>query len=403
LAADVKIGLVGKPNVGKSTFFKAATLKDVATADYPFTTIDPNVGVGHIRARCPHVDLKVACTPAHGECRDGVRFVPVEIVDVAGLVPGAHEGKGLGNKFLDDLRQAHALIHIVDASGATDAEGNAVAAGIHDPLSDVRFLESELDHWIDGILADGWDRLMKRAESEGAKVERVLAERLAGLGMTEPQVHQAVRKAGVDPAAAVKWGPDGRFRFAVAIREVSKPVLVAFNKADKVSAARIQELRAQVKQAPTQVCAADAEVALRAASRAGLIAYEPGGASFTVPEAGKLNPKQQQALERIRHAVLEPHGTTGVMPALERVVSDLLGLIVVYPVEDEGKLTDKKGRVLPDAHLVRKGSTARDLAYRVHTDLGKNFIRAIDARTKRVIGADHELNDGDVVRIVADA
>lgn len=399
----MKIGLVGKPNVGKSTFFKAATLKDVAAADYPFTTIDPNVGVAYLRTKCPHTDFDVECTPAHGECHDGTRFVPIDLVDVAGLVPGAHEGKGLGNRFLDDLRQADALIHVVDASGASDAEGNPVDAGSHDPVADVGFLESELDWWIDGILADGWDRLVRRAASAGEKLERVLEDKLGGLGMREGDITLAIRHAKLDPKAADKWGPDGRFAFAQAVRRQSKPILVALNKADKVDAARVKELGGRLEPTPHQATSADAEVALRGAAKASLIAYEPGGDSFDLKDDGKLTSKQREALEVIRGHVLQEHGSTGVLQALERTAYELLDLIVVYPVEDETHLTDKHDRVLPDAFLVPQGSTATDLAYKVHTDLGENFIRAVDARTKRVIGADHEIADGDVVRIVADA
>lgn len=399
----MKIGLVGKPNVGKSTFFKAATLKDVAAADYPFTTIDPNVGVAYVRTKCPHADLDVDCTPAHGECHDGTRFVPIELVDVAGLVPGAHEGKGLGNRFLDDLRQADALIHVVDASGASDPEGNPIDSGTHDPVSDVEFLESEIDWWIDGILADGWDRLVRRAASAGEKLERVLEDKLGGLGMREADITIAIRHARLDPKGPDKWGDEGRFAFAQAIRRQSKPMLVALNKADKVDAARVQELGGRVDPTPYQATSADSEVALRGAAKAGLVAYAPGGAEFSLNEEGKLNEKQTEALELIRTKVLAVHGSTGILQALERTAYELLDLIVVYPVEDETHLTDKQGRVLPDAFLVPKGSTATDLAYKVHTDLGENFIRAVDARTRRVIGADHELADGDVVRIVADA
>jgi ribosome-binding ATPase len=388
----VKIGLVGKPNVGKSTFFKAATLKDVAIADYPFTTIEPNVGVAYVRAKCPHIELGVQCKPNHGECRDGTRFVPVDLVDVAGLVPGAHEGRGLGNKFLDDLRRADALIHVVDASGSSDAEGRPVGPGSRDPLEDVRFLEDEFTWWIDGILAKDWDRIFKRVQVSGEKLETLVHEKLTFLGLSEKMVAAAIREGGLD-----------HHQLAASVRRLSKPILVAFNKSDKVPKERIAELGGRLGDATWQSTAADAEIALRAAAKAGLIRYEPGAASFELVDPAKLSAKQRQALDYIRDHVLAPHGTTGVMPALERAVYDLLKLIVVYPVEDEAHYTDKKGNVLPDAHLVPQGLTAKDLAFRVHTQLGENFVRAIDGRTRRVIGADHALQNGDVVRIVAHA
>ena len=112
--------------------------------------------------------------------------------------------------------------------------------------------------------------------------------------------------------------------------------------------------------------------------------------------------KQKQGLDYIKTNVLDKYGSTGVQKCVEEAVK-MLDLIVVYPVEDETHLTDKEGRILPDAHFMKRGSTAKDLAYKVHTDIGDHFIRAIDAKTHRIIGADHELKDGDVIRIVTDA
>ena len=150
------IGFVGKPSSGKSTIFAAATLIDVARASYPFTTIEPNRGMGFVRVECVDKEFNVQCNPRSGFCVNHTRFVPVELLDVAGLVPGAHEGKGLGNKFLDDLRQADVLIHVVDASGSTNEKGEAVESGSHDPSKDVKFLEEELELWMLGILENNW-------------------------------------------------------------------------------------------------------------------------------------------------------------------------------------------------------------------------------------------------------
>src|SRR3989338_977131 len=113
------IGVVGKPSTGKSTFFKASTLADVEIANYPFTTIKPNRAVVFVKIECVDKEFGKQCSPRIGYCVNGKRFVAVELLDVAGLVPGAHEGKGLGNQFLNDLNQADALIHIVDISGST--------------------------------------------------------------------------------------------------------------------------------------------------------------------------------------------------------------------------------------------------------------------------------------------
>ena len=396
----MELGIVGKPNVGKSTFFSAATLAPAQIANYPFTTIEPNRGVAFVRVKCPHLEIGKPCNPVHGGCQDGKRFVPVDVLDVAGLVPKAHEGRGLGNKFLDDLRQAAAFIHVVDTSGGTDFEGNPVKPGTHDPLEDVRFLEEELAHWVRGILARDLDKVARRAELEETPMERVLHERLAGLGVTESQIHVALTDAGMD-AHPSKWTAEDTFRLSKQILRRGKPMMVAANKADIAPPEAIGRLR---KDAGTLVVptAAEFELALRRAAKAGLIAYEPGASTFRILDPGKLSPAQLAGLNRIE-SFLETHGSTGVQPCIEEAVRTLLNLIVVFPVEDETHWTDKKGNVLPDAFLVPRGSTAKDLAFRVHTDLGKGFIRAINARTRMVVGHDYALQDGDVIKIVARA
>ena len=392
----MEVGLVGKPNVGKTTFFSAATLATAQIADYPFTTIEPNRGIAYVRIRCPHVDLGKRCNPVHGACEDGTRLVPVEMLDVAGLVPRAHEGRGLGNKFLDDLRQASALIHIVDASGRTDFEGNFVKDGTHDPTEDIQFLEEELAYWIAGILARDWEKNARRASLQGTPMEETVQERLAGLGLTVTQVLAALKEAGAPPFAA---RPAELLPLADALRRHGKPMMLAANKADLASPETLERLRT-VKGYETIPTAAEYELALRRAAKGSLIDYVPGSATFAVRDPAKLTAAQQKALETVR-SFLDRFGSTGVQKCVESVVFTLLDRIVVFPVEDETHWTDKKGNVLPDAFLVPRGSTAKDLAFRVHTDLGTHFIRAIDARTKMVVGHDHALKEGDVVKIVA--
>ena len=396
----MELGVVGKPNVGKSTFFAAATLAPAQIANYPFTTIEPNRGMAYVRHRCPHLDLRVPCKPNNAPCQDGVRLIPVELLDVAGLVPKAHEGRGLGNKFLDDLRQASALVHVIDATGGTDFEGNIVPAGSHDPRDDVRFLEEERAHWIAGILSRNWDKEARRADLEEVPPEKVLYDRLTGLGLTEPQIHLALRETPLDPKMA-RWSSDDLLHLAHNLRKIGKPMILAANKADLVSPDRLATL-ATVEGYRTVPTSSEFELALRRAAQAHLIAYEPGASSFAVPNPSKLSPAQTKGLEKIK-GFREARGTTGVQACVEEAVLKLLDLIVVFPVEDETHWTDKKGNVLPDAFLVPRGSTALDVAFKVHTDLGKHFIRAIDGRTKMVVGRDHPVKDGDVIKIVAKA
>ncbi len=393
----MQIGIVGKPNVGKSTFFGAATMAPVEIANYPFTTIAANKGVGYVRSKCPCKELGVTCTPHNSGCVDGTRMIPVELLDVAGLVPDAWQGKGLGNQFLDDLRQADALINVIDVSGSTDIEGNPGKPGDHDPQEDVTFLRREIELWIREIIKNGFGKIARTAKMTGAKPDVILYERLAGLNVTENEVKAAVRDVN-PPDDPTKWDDDIMLALAQKIREYGKPMIVAMNKADIAPEGNIDRVREISDMAV--VTMAETELALKKAHEAKLVDYTPGDESFTIKEGVKLNDNQRKALDYMAEN-MKRNGGTGIQKCLEKAAFDLLDLITVYPVEDENKYTDHFGRVLPDAFLIPRGSTARDLAYKVHTELGDKFIRAVNAKTKRTVGADYELQDGDVIRIVA--
>ncbi|MEM1576552.1 MAG: redox-regulated ATPase YchF [Archaeoglobaceae archaeon] len=384
----IEIGIAGKPNAGKSTFFKSATLADAEIANYPFTTIKPNIGVAYVRVKCVCEELGVNC----GKCVDGWRFIPVKLIDVAGLVPDAHKGKGLGNEFLDDLRQSEAVIHVVDASGSTDENGNEIGVGERNPVEDVKFLLNELDMWIFGILKRNWDKVVRKAKAEKKDTAKFILEPLSGLGFDEIMVKEAFR--GFEDIQKIK---DDELRLiARELRVRRLKMVIAANKADKAPKELIKRLKEfDNLTIPTS---ANYELTLRTAAKAGYIKYLPGDSDFKILK--DLNEKQKKALEKIRDFLLE-YRSTGVQDAINKLVLDVLGYIVVYPVEDERKFTDSKGNVLPDAFLVKKGTTARELAYKIHTDIGKSFIYGLDARKKMRIAEDHELKHNDVIKIVS--
>ena len=422
----MRIGLVGKPNVGKSTYFSAATLAKVDIANYPFCTIEANVGVAFLAApqTCPCKDLRERlesdgrlepvsqddsrqgsiCEPRTGTCVAHIRLVPAFLVDVAGLVPGASEGRGRGNAFLSDLANCDALIQVVDAAGLTDIEGNPIAA-VDDVEASLKeetaFLTAELDSWIHSILDDGWSRGSRRVQAEGEKgLTTFLHERFTGLGANLSHVLQALdgfRNQWGDIDNPWMWPEERVHSLAFYLRQQLFPIHIAANKADSAKGTPWDAIQANGMIQPTM---ADMELALRRADSSGMISYSPGSDTFEIVDESKLNPAQINALSSMKEKLAQSGGT-GVAELLSRVLFDALDHVVVYPVADETAWKDGEGRILPDAFVVPNGIEAKALAYKVHSDLGDGFIKAVDGRTRRVVGSEHECGDNDVIKIHA--
>lgn len=394
------IGVVGKPNVGKSTLFKAITLADVEIANYPFATIKPNHGVGYVRVVDVGPDFNVVSNPRDGFILGKYRFVPVEMLDVAGLVPGAYEGKGMGNQFLDDLRQADALIHVIDCSGGTNEKGESVEPGSYDPAEDIKFLDIELDMWYMGILKKTWDKFARQIQQEHGEVTKAIAKQFSGLGINEDIVEDAVRKLNLRDKPVTDWTDDEVKSLAVKMRKVTKPMIIAANKIDTTAGKKnLDRIKAEFPDYLVVGCSAESELALREAANHELIKYIPGDNNFEMIE-GKLNDKQKAGLQFIQSNVLDVMGSTGIQDVLDKAVFELLKYIAIFP-GGVGKLQDQDGNYIPDCFLMPPKSSALDFAFKLHTDFGKNFIKAINVKTKMPIGKDIPLNHRDVIEIMS--
>ena len=392
----MQIGLLGKANVGKSTFFSAATETPVQIGNFPFTTIQPNIGIAYVNTTCACKHFKIE--HRNPLCVYGMRFIPVKLVDVAGLVPGAHEGKGLGNQFLDDARQAEVLIHIVDISGSTDIQGQPVSIGTHDPREDIKFVEDEFDFWFKQILEREWPKLSKEIEKKSTKLVSGITDRFSGLGVKDYQVHEVLQNLDLLTKKPTEWNDSVLTKFAQMLRKKTKPMLIAANKADLCKDLDItNELH---KDRDIVNCSAETELLLKKAAKANLIDYIPGNEKFVINKNVDISTPQKEALNLVE-SVLSKLNSTGIQTALNSAIFRVLKLIVVFPVEDETRLSNKDGKVLPDAKLLSENATAKNLAETIHQDIAKGFLYAVDVKTKQRIGADHQLKNGDVIKIVS--
>jgi hypothetical protein len=395
------VGVVGKPSAGKSTFFKAATLAEAEIANYPFTTIKPNHGVGYVKVECAEKFFNVKCNPRFGYCINGIRFIPVDMLDVAGLVPGAHKGLGRGNEFLDDLNQAHVLIHVIDVSGSVNEKGEEVEALSYDPMNDVKFLEFELDMWYLRNITKGWEKFARQVQQEHREIEKALAKQISFLRVTEDMIKEVIKELNLNKERPAEWKEEDLKAMASRFRQITKPMLIAANKIDVPGSEKNYErIKNEFKEYIIIPCSSESELALKEAAKHGLIDYIPGESDFKIKDESKLNETQKRALEFIRENVLKKYGSTGIQQVLDSAVFKLLKYINIFP-GGVNKLEDQYGNRLPDCFLLPPNSTALDFAFHLHTDLGNGFIRAIDVKTKRVVGKEHKLKSGDVVEIIS--
>ncbi|MEK6940287.1 MAG: redox-regulated ATPase YchF [Nanoarchaeota archaeon] len=395
----MQIGLVGKPSSGKSTFFKSATLADVEIANYPFVTIKPNHGVGFVSIECADKEFKTQCNPRFGSCQNHERFVPIDMIDVAGLVVGAHEGKGMGSEFLDDLNQADALIHIIDISGSVNDKGEPCKPLEYDPVKDVKFLETELDMWYLRILKKGWDRFKRQISQEKTDNYKSIAKQMSGVRVTEEIVKDTITELKIDNDLR-NWNEKELKGLARMLRIKTKPMIIAANKVDVIGAEKnLERIKKEFPEYIIIPCSAVSELALKEAEKKKAIEYTPGHDNFKIIN---VNKEQEKGLEYIKENVLKKFNNTGVQKILNTIVFDVLKYKAIFP-GGLNNLKDKDGNVLPDCFLLPENSTALDFAFKLHTDIGKGFIKAIDVKKRTSIGKDITLKHGDVIEIKTSA
>lgn len=398
----IRIGLIGKTNTGKTTFYNSATLSAAEISNYPFTTKQPNVGNAHAIALCVHKEFDLQDNPKNSRCIDGWRFIPIELVDLPGLIKGAWEGKGLGNQFLSIAAQSDALLHVVDASGSIDASGKIAESGTGDPVADVGDIEEELVMWYLKLFEANRDKISRAITGAGIEAVSAITEVFRGIGVKEEHVKLALEQNKLTAVKVDDFGPQQTKDFCWSLRDISKPTLIVANKVDLPSATEnFRRLREEYKDIIVIPASADAELTLRRAETRGVIRYIPGDERFEINEQTSLNDKQKWALNFIRKDILGEYMRTGVQFAINVAVFKLLKMNAIYPVANVQNFADKHGNVLPDVYLMKSGSTVEDLAREIHSDLAKGMLYAVDARDGLRLPLDYHLKDRDVLSIVS--
>jgi len=396
------IGIIGKPSAGKSTFLNAACMTNAKVSEVPFTTINPNIGVAYVRVKCVCKELNLNDNPQNSICIEGNRFIPINLMDVAGLVPDAHKGKGLGNRFLNDLSKADVLIHILDITGSLDKMGQRTSEGLNEPYEDIIFLESEINLWFKQILErEDWNKFIKSIAREKGKFINELYNRLSGLKIRKSDIKKALNNSNLGNINPSSWSEEDIFLFAKKLREISKPILIVANKIDKdIGKENYNKLKKKYD-SPIFPCSALAEHVLRKFDENGILSYIPGSNNFQIIQKEKLSQKDQEILKSIKEKILDNYGSTGVQDILNYAIFNIANQICVYPVSDINNFTDNNNNILPDAILVKKGTLLRDFVReKIHSELAEHFILGIDARTKKRIGENYVLQNNDIIKIV---
>jgi ribosome-binding ATPase YchF (GTP1/OBG family) len=397
----IKIGLIGKTNTGKTTFFNSATLATADISNYPFTTKQPTIGNANAVTLCVHKELNLQDNPKNSRCIDGWRFIPVELVDLPGLIKGAWEGKGLGNKFLSVAAQSDALLHIVDVSGSIDAAGRIAEPGSGDPIADIGDIEEELVMWYLKLLEGNRDKI-SRAINSGIGMQSAIADVFRGIGVNEEHVKMALEENKLENHKFDELSTQESKDFSWSLRDISKPTLIVANKVDLPSATdNFKRIREEYNDMIIVPSSADAELTLRRAANRGLIRYFPGDERFEIKDQSILTDKQKWALNFIRKDILDEYMRTGIQFAINVAVFKLLRMNTVYPVAEASKLSDKSGNVLPDVYLMKSGSTVKDLAKEIHSELAKGLLYAVDIRDGLRLPINYEIKDRDILSIIS--
>ncbi|HEU5221388.1 MAG TPA: YchF-related putative GTPase [Candidatus Nitrosotalea sp.] len=397
----IKIGLLGKTNTGKTTFFNAATLAGGEVSTYPFTTKKPERALGNAITPCVHTEFNIQDNPQNSKCTDGWRFIPIELIDLPGLIKDAWAGKGLGNQFLSVATQSDAILHVVDVSGSIDAAGRIAEVGSGDPIADVSDIEEELIMWYLKLLEGNRDKISKLIQSETEPIVAI-TDVFRGIGVKESHVKEALKTTGLEDKHFENFDMHDSKKFAAHLRKISKPTLIVANKIDVPGAEKnFDRLREKYIDTIIIPASTDSELSLRKAEKKGLIKYVPGSEQFEILHKEQLNKKQIDALDFITQGILGEYMRTGVQFAINVTVFKLLKMNSIYPVANAETLSDKKGRVLPDLILLKDGATVEDLAKEIHTALTKGLLYAKDVRYGVRLPVNYQLRDRDIVSLVS--